>query len=423
VSNTSRAYFERIYADDPDPWKFATKWDELRKYELTVASLPRKTYGFAFEPGCSIGVLTEMLAPRCDRLLAFEMIPTALDQARTRLHSLPHVALDLATIPEDWPDHLFDLVVLSEIAYYFDKDSLADILDRILRTTSAGATIIGVHWRGDRLSIEWRRDSRHYRQRTSSLLHRPSSGTTLGSRCMGEMFVTHVGICLPVHNEEDMLPQALEALSRAMRALTFSGVECRLAVVLDDCYDHSRSLVHEWTSSKTDVSTLVVHSSAHNVGIARQAGCLALIESWSTLDPSEIWLATTDADSQVPTQWLTHQVECASRRIDFWAGRVEISDWSGRLETTSQLWGNRYYEETAPIHGANIGLNAALFLEVGGFPPLATGEDEALRRAVSQTSSTILHDWRMPVRTSARALARAPLGFSYYIDSLEDRTA
>jgi hypothetical protein len=235
--------------------------------------------------------------------------------------------------------------------------------------------------------------------------------------------MTHVGVCLPVHNEQDTLPQALAALTGAMRALVCGGIECRLAIVLDDCSDRSGMLVHQWVNEVTDISTLVVNCAAHNVGIARQAGCLALIESWSTLEPSQIWLATTDADSEVPTQWLTHQVECMSRKIDFWAGRVEITDWSGRLTTTALLWGRAYCRESAPIHGANIGINAQLFLEVGGFPPLVTGEDEALRRAVSRTPSIIFHDWRMPVRTSARPQARAPLGLAYYIDSLEARAA
>jgi Nodulation protein S (NodS) len=149
VTNTARSYFERLYAADADPWGFATKWYEQRKYALTMAALPNQRYDSAFEPGCSIGVLTEMLAPRCSRLLSFEMIPSALEQTRLRLRPYPHVSLELATIPEGWPDQLFDLVVLSEIAYYFDAETLSVVVDRLLDTTSIGATVIGVHWLGE----------------------------------------------------------------------------------------------------------------------------------------------------------------------------------------------------------------------------------------------------------------------------------
>jgi Nodulation protein S (NodS) len=148
MTNTARSYFERLYAEDADPWGFATKWYEQRKYALTVASLPKRRYRCAFEPGCSIGVLSEMLAPRCDQLISFEMIPSAFEQARSRLASHPHVSLELASIPGDWPERMFDLVVLSEIAYYFDEETLSGLVDRLVATTSIGATVIGVHWRG-----------------------------------------------------------------------------------------------------------------------------------------------------------------------------------------------------------------------------------------------------------------------------------
>ena len=148
MTNTSRSYFEELYLQSPDPWGFATKWYERRKYSLTVASLPRERYGRAFEPGCSIGVLTEMLARRCDEVVSFEMIPSALEQARLRLAAQPHVSLELACVPQDWPAKVFDLVVLSEIAYYFDKTTLSDVVERVLRTTSQGATVVAVHWRG-----------------------------------------------------------------------------------------------------------------------------------------------------------------------------------------------------------------------------------------------------------------------------------
>lgn len=149
MTGTRRAYFEQLYAKGEDPWGFATSWYERRKYALTVASLPRQRYVSAFEPGCSIGILTEMLATRCEQLLSFEMIEGPLERSRSRLSSYPQVELELASIPEDWPDRSFDLVVLSEIAYYFDKETLASVLDLLLRTTSSGANVVGVHWRGE----------------------------------------------------------------------------------------------------------------------------------------------------------------------------------------------------------------------------------------------------------------------------------
>jgi hypothetical protein len=141
--------FEERYARDPDPWGFASQWYEGRKYALTLAALPRSRYRRGFEPGCSIGVLTTGLAARCDYLLAADGVDAALDQARLRVAGLAHVEVAKLVLPHQWPDGPWDLVVLSEIGYYFGPADLAALLDRAAATTVAGATLVAVHWRGE----------------------------------------------------------------------------------------------------------------------------------------------------------------------------------------------------------------------------------------------------------------------------------
>ena len=148
MTSMQRAYFEEIYRSDPDPWQFESSWYEQRKYALTVAALPERRYRSAFEPGCSIGVLTSLLAPRCDRLLATDIVPGVVDRARDRCRMSSGVRVERLAIPEEWPNGPFDLIVLSEIAYYFDGSELTEIMARILATTSPEATVVGVHWRG-----------------------------------------------------------------------------------------------------------------------------------------------------------------------------------------------------------------------------------------------------------------------------------
>jgi hypothetical protein len=148
MRSTERRYFDEMYESDADPWDFETSAYEHRKYMVSVASLPRPHYGSVFEPGCSIGVLTKMLAARCDRLLATDVVPAALGRARDRLADLRHVTLEQRAIPEDWPQAMFDLVVLSEIAYYFDVPDLRRVIGLVVRSTGSGAQVLGVHWRG-----------------------------------------------------------------------------------------------------------------------------------------------------------------------------------------------------------------------------------------------------------------------------------
>jgi hypothetical protein len=148
VSSVSREYFEDMYARSDDPWDFQTSDYELRKYAITVASLPKARYANAFEPGCSIGVLTERLASRCDHLLATDMMGSPLVLAENRLAPYPNVQIEERTIPAEWPDEIFDLVVLSEVAYYFDAETLTRITELVTTSTEVGAHVVGVHWRG-----------------------------------------------------------------------------------------------------------------------------------------------------------------------------------------------------------------------------------------------------------------------------------
>lgn len=148
MTSTDRSYFEEMYREESDPWGFETSPYERRKYALTIASLPRERYASAYEPGCSIGVLTEMLAQRCDRLLSTDIIPAAVQRASERLATAPHVSVEVRTTPEQWPTETFDLIVLSEVAYYFARSDLAILMERVIGSTRPGANVVAVHWRG-----------------------------------------------------------------------------------------------------------------------------------------------------------------------------------------------------------------------------------------------------------------------------------
>jgi hypothetical protein len=144
------AYFDAMYAQSDDPWQLAGRWYEQRKYAMTMAMLPLPRYLHAYEPGCSVGVLTEMLTGRCDRVTATDVAATALDATAERLRRsgrFDQVTLDRRSIDSGWPADGFDLVVLSEVGYYLDAESLRGVLDRECPRLPSGATVIAVHWR------------------------------------------------------------------------------------------------------------------------------------------------------------------------------------------------------------------------------------------------------------------------------------
>ncbi len=140
-------YFRDRYAASADPWGLAERWYEARKYAVTLALLPRQRYGAAFEPGCSIGVLTAQLAPRCDALLACDAVPDAVASARTRTAGLPGVRVERLAIPSQWPRGSFDLIVMSELLYYFDDADLGQVLGLGIGSLRTGGQLLAVHWR------------------------------------------------------------------------------------------------------------------------------------------------------------------------------------------------------------------------------------------------------------------------------------
>lgn len=140
--------FEALYRATPDPWHFAHSTYELNRYQVILGSLRRAHYRRAFEPGCSVGVLTERLAERCDELIATEIAPTALEQARRRCDSLPHVELQLRGVEDFIPPGRFDLIVFSEIGYYFPRARLNSLAADLAAALEPDGEFLAVHWLG-----------------------------------------------------------------------------------------------------------------------------------------------------------------------------------------------------------------------------------------------------------------------------------
>lgn len=140
-------HFERLATESADPWGYETSPYEQAKYRRTLAALPRRT-GRTLELGCSAGVFTEMLAPRCESLLAVDFSPTALERARRRLAGAANVELAERRLPEQTPEGPFETIVCAEILYYWSPALVADGLARFERALAPGGTLLAVHWRG-----------------------------------------------------------------------------------------------------------------------------------------------------------------------------------------------------------------------------------------------------------------------------------
>jgi SAM-dependent methyltransferase len=145
---TSRAFFEAKYQENRDPWAFASNDYEQDRYSKTLHALDFRRYKRAFEPGCSIGILTARLASICEHIDAFDISPTAVRQARQHCADLSNVRVNCGSLPKDIPVGTFDVVILSEIGYYFDRQELFQVGSDLAGRLEHSGVLLAVHWLG-----------------------------------------------------------------------------------------------------------------------------------------------------------------------------------------------------------------------------------------------------------------------------------
>jgi glycosyltransferase involved in cell wall biosynthesis len=217
-----------------------------------------------------------------------------------------------------------------------------------------------------------------------------------------------VHVVIPAHNEAELIGRCLTSVAfAAAQLLETVGVPTTVTVVADSCTDSTVEVAgrHGVEALQTDV---------RGVGRARDAGVRHALAATGPLDSSRVWIAMTDADSTVPTNWLETQVRSATEGVDLLIGPVH-PDPAGIASSVLREWWARHQEpDQLHVHGANLGFSAATFLRAGGFPSVTEHEDVAFVREALRACSK----WAAggpTVRTSSRTVGRTPGGFASYL--------
>ncbi|MEN4953931.1 glycosyltransferase [Stenotrophomonas indicatrix] len=213
-----------------------------------------------------------------------------------------------------------------------------------------------------------------------------------------------IGVLVPAHDEAATIGRCLRSLQKAARHPGLNGCEVRIVVALDACSDSTAAICRELQVETIDLQ-------ARCVGAARAAAAARLLQQGAR------WLASTDADGTVPPQWLAAQLDA---RSDAFCGVVDVAA-SGRrsrhlrrLFRRSERWGDGH----GRVHGANLGVSAQAYRDVGGFAALGCGEDVDLVRRLSAAGASVRWAGAPVVTTSTRLLGRARGGFADYLAGL-----
>jgi glycosyltransferase involved in cell wall biosynthesis len=227
------------------------------------------------------------------------------------------------------------------------------------------------------------------------------------------VLIRSIGVAVPAHNEEERVGACLQALRRATSKAGLPPA--RIVVVADDCTDATAAVARA-------AGVEVLEVAVRNAGAARAAG-LDLIVTTTAVPLQELWLATTDADSRVPTDWLIGHSRWRADGWDAVAGTVVVEDWSAEQSRTATFFGRRYgtlRDDHPHVHGANLGLSGVAYGRVGGFPRLALSEDHALVAALTKCGLSVARTGGPPVSTSGRRDPRAREGFGAALLSMEE---
>ena len=230
-----------------------------------------------------------------------------------------------------------------------------------------------------------------------------------------------LGVVVPARDEAQLLPECLRALSRAAAHPDLAALPVLVVVVADRCTDATAEGARRGGARVLEIA-------AGNVGEARHAGVLAVLgdATRAGVPRERVWLASTDADSRVPPDWLAGQVAGAVSGVDAVLGTVVVEDWTGHPPNAPAAFAAAYdsWRAGGPgavhphVHGANLGVRGSAYTAVGGFPPLVVSEDQALVGALLLSGRTVLRTPISPVATSARRVPRAPGGFGTDLDRL-----
>lgn len=219
-----------------------------------------------------------------------------------------------------------------------------------------------------------------------------------------------VGVVIPASNEEKTIGKCLRSiLSSAARCTRCEGLW--VVVVADCCSDQTATIAGRVLAGTGEVIECAVRSP----GSARRIGARAVLEHFKGLDAKRIWLANTDADTHVPENWLDTHLRLADGSASAVAGIVELDPDELRPEVarlhqqTYKLAADGTHEH---VHGANLGVRADAYLDVGGWSDVQASEDHCLWGRLTRRGWPVQSPTTSVVITSGRLQGRARGGFA-----------
>jgi glycosyltransferase involved in cell wall biosynthesis len=220
----------------------------------------------------------------------------------------------------------------------------------------------------------------------------------------------HVGVIIPARNEESSIERCIRSVLASCDASDRCG-DSWVVVVADCCTDRTA----QRALSCLDGRGTVIECASGSAGTARRIGATEVLLHFDGGNPGRLWLANTDADTYVPADWIHTHLLHADTNAEAVAGIVQL-DPDNLPEDVQSVFA-RMYDLAADgththVHGANFGVRADAYMDVGGWTDLAVAEDHCLWRRLLHGGWRLLSPVGSVVHTSGRLEGRAQGGFA-----------
>ena len=237
-------------------------------------------------------------------------------------------------------------------------------------------------------------------------------------------------VAIPVRDEAERIGRCLAALSRQ------SVPADHIVLLLNNCTDRTAEVVKELPQAhhKLHIIECSLDESLASAGIARAMAMKHATSLVDSLRRDEAVILTTDADAEVPHNWMEANLRAIEQGADAVCGMAVIDPLEALLiprhlheDDAREVAYGRLLDEIAslvlpdaadpwPRHtedsGASIAIRASMLRRVGGVPCLHSGEDRALIERLRLIDARVRHDPKISVIVSGRIEGRAQGGMA-----------
>jgi cyclopropane fatty-acyl-phospholipid synthase-like methyltransferase len=131
--------FAPVYSRaERDAWGYERRPFESKRFDLIMEVLFTVRAKRALEVGCAEGHLTRRLGSRVEELVACDIVEEALRRAQENCRGLDNARFLHVDVRHAWPPGFFDLLVYSDVLYYFTRREVRRVIRESARRVHRG---------------------------------------------------------------------------------------------------------------------------------------------------------------------------------------------------------------------------------------------------------------------------------------------